>query len=153
MSCSFILVMQLCLIEMILTYLTVLSLITCQSREFINDLEVDILPPTTMGNTIINIRLITEAETKPCYWVLSTLTYVLLLYRFLGLPYIYFPFAKLRLYFHSITIHLSNVLVVSSKYHVILCQYYGCFIISPLTSIQTGTQQVCISSPSLHSLI
>lgn len=114
---------------------------------------VDILPSATMANTIRNIRLITEAKTNPCYWVLSTLTCVLLLYRFLGLPYIYFLFAKLRLYFHSITIHLSNVLVVSSTYHAILCQYYGCFIISPLTSVQTGTQQVCISSPSLHSLI
>lgn len=136
---------------MILIYLTVLSLITCQSREFINDLEVDILPPTTMATQLEILDWLLRPNLITC--VLSTLTSVLLFYRFLGLDFIYFLFAKLRLYFHSMTIHLYIALVVSSTYHAILCQYYGCFIISPLTSVQTGTQQVCISSPSLHSLI
>lgn len=133
--------------------MTLLSLITCQRREFINDLEVDILPPTTMATQLEILDWLLRPKPNLITCVLSTLTSVLLFYRFWGLDYIYFLFTKLRLYFHSITIHLYIVLVVSSTYHAILCQYYGCFIISPLTSIQTETQQVCISSPSLHSLI
>lgn len=83
--------------------------------------------------------------------VMSSVTYVLLLFRFLGLPQIYFLFSKSRLYFNLLTVHFIHYArcFIYTSYNF-YCNTMVVLLLSPLT-VQTGTQKICIL-PQVYKL-